>query len=101
MGAFGRSRELVRGSGWQVFGVIVVVYIIVFVANLIFGGIGTAISDAAVVRIVFSLIASTLTAPIGALVAAVIYFRLLAIKEGVGTAPATDSVAPPPPPATA
>jgi hypothetical protein len=98
--AFGRSRELIRGNGWQVFGVIVVVYIIVFVANLIFGGIGTGISDTTVVRIVFSLIASTLTAPIGALVAAVIYFRLLAIKEGSGAAPADTATPLPPPPAS-
>jgi hypothetical protein len=104
MAAFGRSRELVRGNGWQVFGVIVVVYIIVFFANAIFGAIGSSISDAAVVRIVFSLIASTLTAPISALVAAVIYFRLLAIKQGAGSVPAdpgpapADPGAPPPPP---
>jgi hypothetical protein len=101
MAAFGRSRELVRGNGWQVFGVIVVVYIIVFVGNLVFGGIGAAISDAAVVRILFSLIASTVTAPIGALVAAVIYFRLLAIKEGAGLAPADPSAPPPPSPGAA
>jgi hypothetical protein len=96
--AFGRSRELVRGNGWQVFGVIVVVYIIVFFANLVFGGIGAAISDAAVVRILFSLIASTVTAPISALVAAVIYFRLLAIKKEAGAAPAEASAPPPSPP---
>jgi len=97
--AFGRSRELVRGNGWQVFGVIVVVYIIVFVASAIFGAIGTAISDTAVVQIVFNLIGSTLTAPIAALVAAVIYFRLLAIKGD--PAPAQTEPPAPPPPGTA
>jgi hypothetical protein len=86
--AFGRSRALVRGNGWQVFGVIVVVYIIVFVANIVLGAIGAAISDTAVVRIIFSLIASTLTAPIAALVAAVIYFRLLSLRaESTPAAP--------------
>jgi hypothetical protein len=94
--AFGRSRELVRGNGWQVFGVILVVYVIVFIASAIFGAIGTGISDSAGVRIVFSLIASTLTAPISALVAAVIYFRLLSIKGEAGAAP-VDRGAPPPP----
>jgi hypothetical protein len=56
MNAFGRSRELVRGNGWQVFGAIVVACIIVATANVILGAIGVAISDAAVSRIVFSLI---------------------------------------------
>ncbi len=104
--AFGRSRELVRGNGWQVFGVIVVVYVIVFVANFVLGAIGIAISDSAAGRIVFNLISSTITAPIAALVAAVIYFRLVAIKgeqapavpAPAAPAPPAGSVPPPPPP---
>ncbi len=103
MASFGRSRELVRGNGWQVFGVIVVVYIIIFAASLILGAIGTAISDSAVGRIVFNLISSTLTAPVAALVAAVIYFRLLEIKGGAAPAaapaePAAPTGFEPPPP---
>lgn len=94
--AFGRSRELVRDNGWQVFGVIVVVYIIVFVANFVFGLIGMAISEAAVVRIIFSLIASTATAPIAALVAAVIYFRLREIKGAEAPAPEPPAATSPP-----
>ena len=43
--AFGRSRALVRGNGWQVFGVIVVVFIIVAVVQGILGAIGSGISD--------------------------------------------------------
>jgi hypothetical protein len=100
MNAFGRSRELVRDNGWQVFGVIVVVYVIVVAANVILGAIGVAISETAVSRIVFSLIASTLTAPVSALVAAVIYFRLIAIKgetAPAAAAPAAPSGSEPPP----
>jgi hypothetical protein len=100
MNAFGRSRELVRENGWQVFGVIVVVYVIVVAANVILGAIGVAISGTAVSRIVFSLIASTLTAPVSALVAAVIYFRLIAIKgetAPAAAAPAAPSGSEPPP----
>lgn len=100
--AFGRSRELVRGNGWQVFGVIVIVYAIVFAANLVLGAIGTAVSDTAAGRIVFNLISSTITAPIAALVAAVIYFRLVAIKGEAAPAAAepvaaTGTPSPPPP----
>jgi hypothetical protein len=94
MNAFGRSRELVRENGWQVFGVIVVVYVIVVAANVILGAIGVAISGTAVSRIVFSLIASTLTAPVSALVAAVIYFRLIAIKGETAPAAAAPAAAP-------
>jgi hypothetical protein len=77
--AFGRSHELVRGNGWPVLGVIVITFVIVFVGSVVFGAIGEAISNGPLVRIVFSAIASTITAPVGALVASVLYFRLLAI----------------------
>jgi hypothetical protein len=104
LAAFGRSRELVRGNGWQVFGVIVVVYIIVFVIEAILGGIGSGVSESAVVRIVFNLAGETIAAPITALVAAVIYFRLIAIRGGTAPAapaePAPPAGSVPPPPAS-
>jgi Uncharacterised protein family (UPF0259) len=100
--SFGRSRELVRGNGWQVFGVIVVVYIIVFVIEAILGGIGSGLSDSAVIRIVFNLAGETIAAPIAALVAAVLYFRLRALREQAPSAtppePPPGSSPPPPPP---
>jgi hypothetical protein len=80
MAAFGRSRELVRGNGWRVFGVIFVVFLITMVASLVLGAIGAGISSSVGMQIVVNLIASTLTAPIGALAAATIYFSLLAIR---------------------
>jgi ABC-type multidrug transport system fused ATPase/permease subunit len=93
MESFGRSRELVRSNGWQVFGVIFVVFLIAAIVSAILGAIGTGISDSVGMRILFNLIASTLTAPIAALAAATIYFRLLAIKGE----PATPGAPPPPP----
>jgi hypothetical protein len=90
--AFGRSRELVRGNGWQVFGVIVVAFLIAAVAGIVFNLIAAGIANGPIVRIVFSAIASTLTAPITALVAAVLYFRLRAIQG-----PRAEPAAPPPP----
>lgn len=98
--AFGRSRELIRGNGWQVFGVIVVVFIIVFIVQTTLGAIAIGIEDSAVLRILFNLIASTLTAPIVALVAAVIYFRLREIK-GVAESSTPPPPAPQPPSAPA
>ncbi|HEV7399150.1 MAG TPA: YciC family protein [Solirubrobacterales bacterium] len=97
MDSFGRSRELVRGNGWQVFGVIFVVFLISAVVAAILGGIGAGISDSVGMRILFNLIASTLTAPIAALAAATIYFRLLAIK-GEATTATPEAPLPPAPP---
>ena len=85
--AFSRSRQLVRGSGWPVFGVVVTAFLISLVGGIIFSEIAAGISDGPIVRIVFSALASTITAPIVALAAGVLYYRLLAIAP----------VAPPPP----
>lgn len=89
--AFGRSRELVRGNGWQVFGVILVAFLIAAVAGIVLTAIAVSIANGPLVLIVFSAIASTLTAPITALAAAVLYFRLRAIE------PTPDSPSPPEP----
>jgi hypothetical protein len=78
--AFRRSHELVRGNGWQVFGVIIVAFLIAAVAGFVLTAIAVSIADGPIIRIVFSALASTLTAPITALVAAVLYFRLRAIE---------------------
>ena len=71
--AFGRSRELVKGDGWPVFAVVVIVFIISFAVSQITGAIGGD-SDAA--SILFSTIGSIITAPITALAAAVLFFDL-------------------------
>lgn len=79
--AFGRSRELVRGFGWSVFGTVIVATLITAIASLILTGIAEAIAGGPILRIVFGALASTLTAPIGGLVAAVLYYRLLELKN--------------------
>ena len=86
--AFGRSREIVRGNGWRVFGVIFSVFLIVAVVGGVLSAIGVGISDTIGVRIAFSLIGSTLTAPIGALAAATIYFALVPGGGGPEAPPA-------------
>lgn len=106
--SFGRSRALVRGNGWQVFGVIVVAFLIVLIGSLVFTAIAAAIADGPLLRIVFSALASTITAPISALVAAVLYFHLRGIEGAAPAAPGTPAEpfvdaggTPPPPPPTA
>ena len=72
--ALGRSRELVRGSGWQVFGVILVLFVGV---GVIASAIELAAESAGTgVGIVARVIAGVLTAPISSLAAAVLYFEL-------------------------
>jgi hypothetical protein len=80
MSSFGRSRELVRGFGWPVFGSVVVATLITAIASVILTGIAEAIAGGPILRIVFGALASTLTAPVGGLVAAVLYYRLLELK---------------------
>lgn len=72
--AFGRSRELVRGHGWQVFGAIVLAFLIVFVVGIIASAIGAAIGDAG--RVILQPIANVLTAPVAALVSSILFFDL-------------------------
>lgn len=90
MGALDRSRELVRGHGWQVFAVIVVLFLV----NLVLGGVVQAIltglSDDVLGYAVSNLLTSVLVGPLSALAAAVLYFELLRLHgEAAGSAPAT------------
>lgn len=79
--AFGRSRQLVKDNGWPVFWTILVAYLITIVAAFALTALADGISNGPLVRIVFSALASTFTAPITALVAAILYFRLLPLRS--------------------
>jgi hypothetical protein len=84
--AFGRSRELVRGQGWPVFGVILIAFLITFAISLVAGAIGAATGDAG--RVILSTIGSIIAAPISALVAAVLFFDLGGGRSAPATTPA-------------
>jgi hypothetical protein len=72
--ALARSRELVRGNGWQVFGVIFVLGILVTIAA---GAVELAAESASTgAGIVVRVIIGVLTAPLAALAASVLYFQL-------------------------
>ncbi len=82
LGALRRSRELVRGNGWQVFGVIFVLGILV---AIVAGGIDFGAESAGTgVGIVVRVIVGVLTAPLSALAAAVLYFQLRGVVGVVG-----------------
>jgi hypothetical protein len=87
--ALARSRELVSGNGWQVFGVILVLDLLL---AIVAGGLEIAASSAGTgAGIVVTVVLSVLTAPFAALAAAVLYFELRAAG-----APAPTPLQPPP-----
>jgi hypothetical protein len=74
--SFGRSRRLVKGHGWQVFGVLVVLLLIFFVIRLLISAIIAGIADTYVGFALADMVVNVLTVPISALAASVIYFEL-------------------------
>ena len=84
--AFGRSRELVRGYGWPVFGTVVLVFLLVVAASIAADLIGLALGD--VGRAILSWIFNALTQPVAALTASVLYFTLLQLHGAGETRPA-------------
>jgi len=73
--SFGRSQQLVRGHGWQVFGTLVLVYIIQVIAGAVLSVIFSALPyfyrDG-----LSAVVSGTLIAPFLAIVATLIYYRL-------------------------
>jgi len=77
--ALRRSRELVRGNGWKVFGVLLV---FVLCVGLLTSGIDlTAAAMGTGAGVVARVIFEIATAPLGALASAVLYFDLTAIRR--------------------
>jgi hypothetical protein len=94
--ALGRSRELVRGNGWQVFGVIFVLFFLVIIVS---SGIEVAADSASTAAgIVARVVVGILTAPITALAAAVLYFDLRARSGETASVGASPAGSPPPAP---
>lgn len=82
--AFGRSRELVRGNGWNVFGVIVLVFVIVFLVSIAAGVAASGLGS--VGRALVQWAVNSAIAPIAALSASVLYFELRGTgSEGAAT----------------
>jgi hypothetical protein len=72
--AFGRSRELVRGNGWAVFAVIVIVFLAVAVISGVAGVASSGLGS--VGRALVQWVVNAALAPVTALSASVIYFAL-------------------------
>jgi hypothetical protein len=84
--ALGRSRELVRGNGWNVFAVVLLLVVLVFLAAVAIelGGQAAAGTGG---RLVVMVVLGVLAAPISALAAAVLYFDLRRVHGAGGTVP--------------
>jgi hypothetical protein len=95
--AFGRSRQLVQGNGWQVFSVIVVLFLIQFVVSGVAVAITTAISGSFAFYSIGDLIGRVLIAPLTALAAAIMYFELTERGGRSPSEPAPITPGPPPP----
>jgi hypothetical protein len=95
--AFGRSRRLVRGNAWPVFGVLLVVLLIVIGIGVILGAIATPIGNGEVSTWIASIISTTLTAPVFAIAVTVLYFELTGGAARPGPEPGAISEPPPAP----
>ena len=73
--AFGRSRELVRGNGWNVFAVIVIVFLAVAVISSAAGLASDSLGS--VGRALVQWVVNSALAPVTALSASVLYFALV------------------------
>jgi hypothetical protein len=80
LASFGRSRELVSGHGWNVFGVIVVTIAILIAVN-IGVSIVEGVLDSRWLSLLLDIASQTATAPFLALAWTITYFELRGLKE--------------------
>jgi hypothetical protein len=78
--AFGRSRELVRGYGWNVFGTIVLTFLLLLAFGIVLGIVLSPVADW-LQNFVSNIVSGTLAAPFIALVWTLLYFRLREAKS--------------------
>jgi hypothetical protein len=75
LASFGRSRELVQGHGWNVFGIILLTFLILLVFGILLG-ILLAFLDEPVRNFVSNVVSGSLSAPLIALTWTLVYYRL-------------------------
>lgn len=73
--SFGRSRELVRGHGWNVFGVLIITYLLSAVISGVIRAIFTPLPDY-VGTYIGDVVGGSIVAPFSALAITLMYFRL-------------------------
>jgi hypothetical protein len=78
--SLGRSRALVRGYGWTVFGVILITFLVDFVVSLILGALFSGLSTD-VAHYVGNIVTTTVLTPFVSATWTCMYFRLRALHE--------------------
>jgi hypothetical protein len=94
--SFGRSRELVRGYGMNVFGVIVLTILLIIAFGIVLGILLLFLPDE-LSRFISDVVSGTVTAPFITLTWTLLYFRMLAAKEPATGAPGSPPPQTPPP----
>jgi hypothetical protein len=79
--AFGRSQELVRGQGLNVFTVILVTVALLILAGIVLGLVFQPVDPEWVESIVVNIAANTLFAPFAAVAWTLVYFRLRELEQ--------------------
>jgi small basic protein len=79
--SFGRSRELVRGYGWNVFGTIVLTVLILIGVGIVVGLILSPLADW-LASLIQQLVANTIVTPFVVAVWTLVYYRLKGREEG-------------------
>lgn len=82
--SFRRSHELVRGRAWQVFGLLVLLFVINVVVGGLIVGVASGISDGSVGSWLAAAVANAIITPFIAIATTLVYFLL---SGGTGTAP--------------
>jgi hypothetical protein len=87
--AFGRSRSLVSGHGWSVFGAIILAWLVLVLAGIVVSLVTAPFTDETAAFLA-DLIGGTITGPFVVLVVTLIYHRLRGL-EGQGPQSATSA----------
>lgn len=82
MDSFGRSRELVRGHGWTVFGVLIVAGLLLIAASIVISLIFVWLPGE-YRSYISSVVSNTLLIPFGAIAVTLMYYRLARADAGV------------------
>ncbi|HMH90693.1 MAG TPA: hypothetical protein VK586_06360, partial [Streptosporangiaceae bacterium] len=77
LNSFSRSRQLVRGHGWHVFGTLVLAWIIQLAVSIVLGALLSAL-PLSLRNAVSTVVTGALVAPFVALIVTLVYYRLLA-----------------------
>ena len=89
-GSFGRSADLTRGSRWQIFGLILIGYVILFILGAVLGLLSIGVGAAGVMAsggismpaMLMSVVVDTALAIVGAVGVSVLYVHLRELKDG-------------------